>query len=146
MAQLTVSEAAKLVSRSPKTLHRLVKEGKISATNDAMGQRQIETSELIRFFGEIGQGGAKDSRTTGSTSQVETKRIELLEAELALVREQLRVKDQMIELELRHAKEVISLREEQIQDLRKTMLWIESSPRQITPEPKRSRWTWGKKT
>jgi len=130
MAQVPVSEAAKLVSRSPKTLHRLIKEGKISATVDSAGQRQVETSELIRFFGEIGQGDTKDSRTTGSTSQSETPN-ETVSAAVRLA---------VLEAELRHAKELLSAKDEQIADLRMSIRLLPA------PEPKRSIWTWGKKT
>jgi len=130
MAQLTVSGAAKLVSRSPKTLHRLIKEGKISATVDSTGQRQVETSELIRFFGEIGQGDTKDSRTTGSTSQSATPN-ETVETAVKLA---------VLEAELRHARELLATKDEQIADLRMSIRLLPS------PEPKRSIWTWGKKT
>jgi hypothetical protein len=130
MAQLPVSEAAKLVSRSPKTLHRLIKEGKISATVDSTGQRQVETSELIRFFGEIGQGDTKDRPATGSTSQHETPN-ETVSAAVRLA---------VLEAELRHAKELMAAKDEQIADLRMSLRLLPA------PEPKRSIWAWGKKT
>ena len=130
MAQVPVSEAAKLVLRSPKTLHRLIKEGKISATLDAAGQRRLETSELIRFFGEIGQGGNKDSRTTVSMSQHEP-----VETAVRLA---------VLETELRHAKELLAAKDEQIADLRQSVRLL------AAPERKQSIWTrpihlWSKK-
>ena len=134
MAQVPVSEAAKLVSRSPKTLHRLIKEGKISATQDATGARQVETSELIRFFGEIGQGDNKDSRTTVAMSQHETPN-ETVETAVRLA---------VLETELRHAKELLAAKDEQIADLRQSVRLL------AAPERKQSIWTrpihlWSKK-
>lgn len=139
MAQLSISEAAKLVARDRKTLYRLIKEGRLSATQDATGTRQVETSELLRVFGEIRQPETlsetpRDSRATVSMRQhetVESEKIELLKAEL----EQLRIKDQMVELELKHAREVINVREEQIQDLRKALLLLEAPRSQAAPDP-----------
>ena len=139
MAQVPVSEAAKLVSRSPKTLHRLIKEGKISATVDATGQRQVETSELLRVFGEIKQPETlsetpRDSRATVSMSQHETPN-ETVETAVRLA---------VLETELRHAKELLAAKDEQIADLRQSVRLL------AAPERKQSIWTrpihlWSKK-
>jgi len=57
MAQLSVAEAATLVARDRKTLYRMVKEGKLSATLSDSRQRQIETSDLVRVFGVLELSG-----------------------------------------------------------------------------------------
>ena len=48
MALVSKSEAAKLTGKSRTTIHTYVKNGKLSATGG-----KIETSELIRVFGEL---------------------------------------------------------------------------------------------
>lgn len=53
MALVGISEALKLVEVSKSTLYRDLKSGKVSATKDATGKRVIDTSELIRVYGEI---------------------------------------------------------------------------------------------
>ena len=50
MALVSKSKAAKLASVSRTTIHRYVKNGKLSANNG-----EIETSELIRVFGDISE-------------------------------------------------------------------------------------------
>ena len=50
MALVSKSKAAKLASVSRTTIHRYVKNGKLSANNGV-----IETSELIRVFGDISE-------------------------------------------------------------------------------------------
>lgn len=53
--KITISEAAKLVSKSPKTLYAAIKTGKLSVTTDSEGQKVVAISELIRVYGEISQ-------------------------------------------------------------------------------------------
>ena len=126
MAQVTVSEAAKLVSRDRKTLYRLIKEGKISATVDETGKRQLETSELLRFFGAFTENSDKrDSRATVSMPQHET----VHETPNATVRLA------VLEAELRHAREMIAVKDEQIADLRQSVRLL------AAPETEQSIWT-----
>ena len=53
--KVNISEAAKLVNKSPKTLYAAIKSGKLSATSNNNGQKLIEISELIRVYGELKQ-------------------------------------------------------------------------------------------
>lgn len=112
MTQLAIASAAKRVGRSPKTLYRLVSQGFLSATTDENGKKQIDTSELLRVFGELRPEREKqESPETIPMSQREiddkTARMAVLEAEVRLMRELLANKD------------------EQIADLRKTVLLLE---------------------
>lgn len=100
MTQLSVSEAAKLVSRDRKSLYRAIKEGRLSATVDATGKK-VSTSELIRVYGELKPArDMHDSRATVATLQRETPdataQIALLQAELRHARELLTEKDARI--------------------------------------------------
>jgi excisionase family DNA binding protein len=133
MAQLSISEAAKLVARDRKTLYRLIKEGRLSATQDATGARQVETSELLRVFGEIKQPETlsetpRDSRATVSMRQHET------------VNETVRVA--LLEAELRHARDMLAekatllaAKESQIDDLRHSLRLLEAPRSQAAPDP-----------
>lgn len=54
MAKVTVSEAARLVGLARQNLYKnYINEGKISVDRDHLGKPKIDTSELIRVFGEI---------------------------------------------------------------------------------------------
>lgn len=54
MALLSLKDAAAAVGKDPSTLTRAVKKGDLSASNDPRtGNRQFETSELIRVFGAL---------------------------------------------------------------------------------------------
>ena len=66
MAKHSISEAAKLTGKARSTLHRHLKEGKISKETDVDGQPVIDTAELVRVYGPL-QG--QDSSATGSIVQ-----------------------------------------------------------------------------
>ena len=53
MAILSISAAAKAAGISRQGLYNYVKDGKISVTVDNKGCKGIDTSEIIRVFGEI---------------------------------------------------------------------------------------------
>lgn len=54
MAMVTVSEAARLVGLARQNLYKnYIAKGKISVDRDRMGNPKIDTSELVRVFGEI---------------------------------------------------------------------------------------------
>lgn len=55
MALVSVAEAGRLVGRDRKTLYRQIEAGRLSATKNATGATVIETSELIRVFGDLSQ-------------------------------------------------------------------------------------------
>lgn len=53
IAQLSVKQAADRVGLSRQTMFRHIKDGKISATTNHAGQKQINIAELLRVFGEL---------------------------------------------------------------------------------------------
>ena len=54
MAKVTISEAARLVGLARQNLYKnYINKGKISVDRDHLGNPKIDTSELIRVFGEI---------------------------------------------------------------------------------------------
>ena len=53
MASINLSQAAKLVAKSRTTLWKYIKSGKLSVNRDSNGKPFVDTSELIRVFGEL---------------------------------------------------------------------------------------------
>lgn len=114
MTQHTITEAAILVGRDRKTLYRAIKEGRLNATLSATGQKQVDTSELLRVFGELKPASDRpDSRATVAAPQRETPDAT---ARMAL-----------LEVELRHARELLAEKDAQIQTLNRALLLLENS-------------------
>lgn len=123
MTQLTIATAAKRVGRSPKTLYRLVSTGVLSATVDENGKKQIDTSELLRVFGELRTG--RENTENPETIPMSQREIDDKTARMAVM-----------EAEMRLMRELLANKDEQIADLRKTVLLLEHRSAQ---EPRKKR-------
>ena len=64
MALLPVSKAAELVGLNRKTMYSYIKSGKVSASKDSKGALLVDTSELIRVFGELRHNKDSESNAT----------------------------------------------------------------------------------
>lgn len=53
MALVSITEAAKLVRRNRSTIYRDIEKGRLSKTVTPDGETQIETSELLRTYGQL---------------------------------------------------------------------------------------------
>lgn len=53
MACHTLSESARMANVSRRTIQRYIKSGKLSYKNNSKGNPEVETSELIRVFGNV---------------------------------------------------------------------------------------------
>lgn len=53
MALVTITEASKLTGKARKTLYAHFKQGKLSYRMQVDGTKQVDTSELIRVYGEL---------------------------------------------------------------------------------------------
>ncbi len=98
MALLGINEAARAAGVARSTIQRKIKSGELSVTRSIDGTRGIDTSELIRVFGEL-QGGragseAAQSRPAGGPVSQLAASYEALEREVALLREQLSASQQ----------------------------------------------------
>lgn len=102
MALVSIAKAAKLVGKSRQTLYSDIDKGRLSIGHGKTGNRQVDTSELIRVYGEL--MSSSDSQLTvqsghnltpNETGQKDTK-IALLEAEVTHLKERLADKDKMI--------------------------------------------------
>lgn len=127
MALVSISEAARLTGKARSTLHKYIKQGRLSTTTDQnTGKKTIETSELIRVFGKISNlpTTISDSITSVSKLQPETQNdTQSLQAKL-----------QLLEQENTHLKAEKELLSKNLDDIRQAMLLIESKL-PTTPEP-----------
>lgn len=69
MAKVSISEGARLAGVSRSTLNRHIKNGSISKNNDNAGRPYVDTSELLRFYGQLSQ---EDRTLQDSSGQRET--------------------------------------------------------------------------
>jgi hypothetical protein len=57
MALVGLHEASRIVGRNRSTLHRAMKDGRLSYSRDETGERRIDVAELERVFGTRVAGG-----------------------------------------------------------------------------------------
>ncbi|MER1778115.1 DNA-binding protein [Proteus mirabilis] len=142
MALVSISEAARLTGKARSTLHKYIKQGKLSTTTaQNTGNKSIETSELIRVFGKI-----SNFSTTESDSVIPASK---LQQETPSTTQSLQIKLQLLEQENAHLKAEKELLSKNLDDIRQAMLLIESklptSPEPVTPVPTRKSWQFWKK-
>lgn len=99
MALVSITEAARLVRRNRSTLYRDIERGRLSKTVTPEGETQIETSELLRTYGQLHASDDDDNGDGRSRAQVKLAILEernrSLERALALEAELRKVKDQV---------------------------------------------------
>jgi predicted nuclease with TOPRIM domain len=106
--QITISAAAKLVNKSPKTLYAAIKTGKLSVTTDTEGQKVVAISELIRAYGEINQEPQAPSQ-------------QAVNNELLALQHKL----ELLALENENLKQRLDDKEKNLEDLRQTTKLLE---------------------
>jgi len=142
MALVSISEAARLTGKARSTLHKYIKQGKLSTTTDQnTGNKSIETSELIRVFGKISNSSTTDSDGVTNVSK--------LQQETPNTTQSLQIKLQLLEQENAHLKAEKELLSKNLDDIRQAMLLIESklptTPEPIAPVPAKKSWQFWKK-
>lgn len=85
MAKHSISEAAKLTGKARSTLHRHLKDGKISKEIDADGQPVIDTAELVRVYGLL--QGQDSSRTVSIDQHATPQKDNPLQAKIEAIME-----------------------------------------------------------
>ena len=55
MSLLTIAQAARTIGVARSTIYAHLRSGKLSATRTPTGERRIDTSELSRVYGAVGQ-------------------------------------------------------------------------------------------
>jgi uncharacterized protein YpuA (DUF1002 family) len=94
MALVSITEAAKLVQRNRSTLYRDIERGRLSKTITPEGETQIETSELMRTYGQLrgsDEAGVEAERMRIALLEERNRSLERalhLEAELRKVKDQ----------------------------------------------------------
>lgn len=84
MAEVSISEAARLTGKSRATLQRHIKSGRLSVGRDETGSPLIDTAELIRVYGSI---KTDDAPQAASMIQDDTATIAVLREQLRLAQE-----------------------------------------------------------
>lgn len=99
MALVSITQAAKLVRRNRSTLYRDIERGRLSKTVSPEGETQIETSELLRTYGQLHPTSEENGDDSQSHAQLKIALLEernrSLERVLTLEAELRKVKDQV---------------------------------------------------
>lgn len=101
MAKVNISEAARMAGKSRSHLYeKYINTGAITVETDREGRKVIDTSELIRVFGdEIRQDNSKDvveSSSGHDNDTIKDTAISALQSENEVLREYLRAKEQEV--------------------------------------------------
>ena len=108
MVQLTLKDAAAAVGKNPSTITRAARSGDLSFTKDARGQRQFDTSELQRVFGELvpieDRGKDKDDTDVEMSEDVAEAIIDARDRELEIMEERVQELKARVD-ELKYEKE-----------------------------------------
>ena len=99
MALVSITEAARLVRRNRSTIYRDIEKGRLSKTITPDGETQIDTSELLRAYGNLYSAEDGDAGDDASHDKLRIALLEernrSLERALALEAELRKVKDQV---------------------------------------------------
>ena len=137
MATVSISEAARLTGKSTKTLYRLASQGRFSLSLDESGSKKVDTSELVRVFGELRDPNENQSRTDPES------RLRQLEAEILVLRQTAAQLD-VLKAEKAGLEALNAVREQQLQDMRQALRLIESQIEAPADGKKRRWWQFGK--
>lgn len=140
MALVSITDAARLTGKSRRTIQRHIATGKLSVSHaDATG-KSIETSELIRCYGDIKQDFVTPEKDTSQVamSHRDTLLIDKNESEIELLKQQVALLQQRLQD-----------KDEHISSLKQAMLLIESklptNPEPARPVPAKKSWQFWKK-
>lgn len=140
MTYLTVRQAAERAGVSRQTMFRHIKDGKISATVDRDGQKQIDVTELLRVFGEL-QSPTARAKTASDRSRLsqktETASGLAYQIELEKLRAQLELKAAELALAKERISELKSREHQVVEEKNRLLTLIEQQSRLLTaPTPK----------
>ena len=135
MSMVSITEAARLVSRSRTTLYRYIEQGKLSMCTDVQGAKYIDISDLLRVFGELSVQPSvtgeqshvvpSEQQWTGQTVHIEQSNV---------------TTEQVIEQENLALKREIALLKEVIVEKDKRLLLLEYHAEKSQDKPKKKRW------
>lgn len=140
MTYLTVRQAAEQAGVSRQTMFRHIKDGKVSATVDRDGHKQIDVSELLRVFGELQSPTATAKTSTGRlrlTQKIEKFPGLAYQIELEKLRAQLELKAAELALAKERISELKSREHQVVEEKNRLLTLIEQQSRLLAaPEPK----------
>lgn len=122
MANVSISEAARLTGKNRRTIQRHIDSGKLSKVTDpATGVKTVDTSELYRVYGKL-----NITSTTATISQTTTPQTTV----------DLQIENTRLKLELEHARAMIEEKEKRNDDLKQALLMLENK----APEKPNKKW------
>lgn len=133
MALVSISEAARLTGKSRTTIQKYIKQGKLSKCTDLQNQSKIDTSELLRVFGEF----IVQKNIHTQTVQIEHG----LTGNCAVDVQAMQQENASLKLELSFTKKLLDEKDKRNEDLKQALLLLENklSPKE---QPKRKKKTW----
>lgn len=141
MALVSVTEAARLTGKNRATIHRYIKQGKLSQIYDATNTKKIDTSELIRVFGSLNATHATLSQSDDTQHDATPK----TDQSVALLQQKIALLEQLLESKNKE----LQRQDEHIDSLKQAMLLIESklpaTPDPVAPAPTKKPWQFWKK-
>jgi len=135
MAKVSISEAARLAGISRPTIYKLMNSGKLNFTSVVKAGKtvkNIDTSELIRVFGTIGNFPAATDFTVNSEQEI----TQLNSPDLQHLQHEI----ELLQKENEGLKEAVASREEHISSLRQAMLLLEHKQDTQQPLPPPAKW------
>ena len=125
MARITIKEAVAITPVSESTLRRDIKSGKVSSEKDERGRRRIDTSELVRVYGQLTHSTAfndqemtavdtpenstVDVNDTPDTPSDAPKIIALMENQIADLKSQLEIAGTQLEIATTEKSQLLDL-------------------------------------
>jgi len=141
MALVSVTEAARLTGKNRATIHRYIKQGKLSQISDATNTKKVDTSELIRVFGSLTATSATPLQNDAMQHDATPK----TDQSVALLQQKITLLEQLLESKNKE----LQRQDEHIDSLKQAMLLIESklpaTPEPVAPEPTKKSWQFWKK-
>lgn len=126
MALVSVTEAARLTGKNRATIHRYIKQGKLSQVTDETGTKKVDTSELLRVFGSLSATHA----TLPHSDTIQHDATQEMAHPVAVLQQKIILLEQLLESKDKE----IRRQDDHIDSLKQAMLLIESKL-PATPEP-----------
>ena len=123
MAEVSISEAARLTGKGRATIQRHIKSGKLSVGKDATGNPVIDTAELFRVYRLNQAKQAKQAHeTTGQAVKQEPAAVEALREQLKAAQEREEWLKRQLEIERERNQKQLEAAQTRITELEQRML------------------------
>lgn len=139
MSIVSISKASKLTGKSRQTLYKHLHNGQVSLSIDVNGLKGIDTSELIRAYGQlkidklttvqVDTTGHKLTKQIDNSVNIDSQRLTELEKDLALSK--LKIEEQQKQLDLKQ--DTINAKQETIDTLKSALKLLEHRQEKTQP-------------